>query len=50
MKRTKPTKRELCEELGIAYKETNPYDCSQLGMGANQPCPRCGCAIDNDIS
>lgn len=24
----------------------NPYDCSQLGIGANQPCSNCGKQID----
>ena len=28
----------------------NPYDCGQLGMGANQPCPKCGKIIDKRVS
>jgi hypothetical protein len=28
----------------------NPYDLSQLGMGLNQPCPRCGLEIDRRSS
>lgn len=28
----------------------NPYDLSQLGMGFNQPCPKCGLQIDRRAS
>ena len=28
----------------------NPYDCSRLGCGFNQPCPRCGKQIDRRTS
>ena len=28
----------------------NPYDLSQLGMGFNQPCKRCGLEIDRRSS
>lgn len=27
----------------------NPYDCGQLGIGANQPCPKCGRPIDKTV-
>lgn len=39
MKRTRPT-----------GKTNSPYDLSQLGMGFNQPCPRCGLEVDRRSS
>lgn len=45
MKRKRYTKRDFKNARNV-----NPYDCSQLGMGANQPCPRCGRAIDRRSS
>jgi hypothetical protein len=31
-------------------EDVNPYDLGQLGMGYNQPCPRCGKGIDRRSS
>jgi len=28
----------------------NPYDLSRLGVGFNQPCPKCGLEIDRRAS
>lgn len=32
------------------HKRKNPYDLSRLGMGFNQPCPKCGKEIDKRTS
>lgn len=32
------------------FIERNPYDLGQLGMGFNQPCPKCGLEIDRRSS
>ena len=32
------------------FSEQNPYDLNQLGMGYNQPCPKCGKEIDRRSS
>jgi hypothetical protein len=34
----------------LSIKNNNPYDLNQLGMGYNQPCPRCGLEIDRRSS
>jgi len=41
-KRKKITKKQ--------YSELNPYDLSRVGMGFNQPCPKCGLEIDRRAS
>jgi hypothetical protein len=32
------------------YSNVNPYDLNRLGMGFNQPCPKCGLEIDRRAS
>lgn len=32
------------------YSDVNPYDLNRLGMGFNQPCPKCGLQIDRRSS
>lgn len=43
------TKKQLVN-LGKQKAMRSAYDLSQLGMGFNQPCPRCGKAIDRRTS
>lgn len=47
MKRTRLTKKQVS---GVQNVRHSPYDLNQLGMGYNQPCPRCGKAIDRKAS
>ena len=42
-KRIRLTKKQHMEKQ-------SPYDLSQLGMGYNQPCPKCGKEIDRRAS
>ena len=50
MGRKKLTKKQFSEITKKQYSNTNPYDLSQLGMGFNQPCPKCGLQIDRRAS
>lgn len=34
----------------IKPRKVNPYDLSRLGMGFNQPCPKCGLEVDRRAS
>jgi hypothetical protein len=51
--RTKVSKKEYLKLLNAKKKyrsNGNPYDLNRLGMGFNQPCPRCGLQIDRRAS
>jgi hypothetical protein len=51
MTRKKLTKKQFLDitKRG-SIKKRNPYDLGQLGMGFNQPCPKCGLEIDRRAS
>jgi len=34
----------------VNYNTRNPYDLNELGIGYNQPCPKCGLPIDKRSS
>ena len=48
--RTKPTKSQYMAMIKKKPSEINPYDLSQVGMGFNQPCSKCGLPIDRRAS
>jgi hypothetical protein len=48
--RMKPTKTQFLKIRNKQPSGINPYDLSQVGMGFNQPCPRCGLQIDRRTS
>ena len=48
--RKKLTKNQYLNQQRKDFSEINPYDLNQLGMGFNQPCPKCGLEIDRRAS
>ena len=50
MGRVKITKKQFSEMTKEKHSNVNPYDLGQLGMGFNQPCPKCGLEIDRRAS
>lgn len=51
MVRKKLTKKQyLATTKERPRTNSNPYDLGQLGMGFNQPCPKCGLEIDRRAS
>ena len=50
---TKVSKRQYRELLNAKKRNRsngNPYDLNRLGMGFNQPCPKCGLQVDRRAS